>query len=125
MTGEDQPTFYSVNIGDIAESQIAQATFGAIGRLGSERGQQWSVALSNAVESLSLFPHRNQVDLIDGPSFSGREVRCELFRYRSVVWRLLYYIIEPGEGESEGQVWILRFRYAASRPLAQYNEGDE
>lgn len=122
---DEETIQYRIGIGDVAESQITQATFAAIGRLGTERGQQWSLALNESVESLSLFPHRNQIDLIDGPAFPDRDVRCHLFRFRSITWRILYYIIEPEEGEREGQVWILRFRYAASRPLGQRDEDNE
>lgn len=121
----DEPTRYQIGVGDVAEAQITQATFTAIGRLGTERGQQWSFALNEAVESLSVFPHRNQIDPIDGPAFPDRDVRCHLFQFRSLTWRILYYIVEPKDGSEEGQVWILRFRHASARPLGQMDAEDE
>ena len=106
-------TTYEVRLSEPAETDIDNI-FQFLFMRDPRRAETWRVQLTEAVESLSVFPRRCSFAPENGRF--DREIRQFWFGSRQSVYRLVYTVIE--EPDSEIVVRILRVRHHAQDPLA-------
>jgi len=87
-----------------------------------EQAARWHLELKQAISSLSEWPRRFQE--LEGGGY-GSEVRRMLFGRGSGAYHVIYRIIEPGDGETEGLVRVLHVVSAVRRPPGELHETDD
>lgn len=88
--------------------------------MGPEWAGRWYDGLRYAIaNSLSYMPGRFPISEDGCLVYSGVLVRQMTYGTGRLIYRILYYVIEPTEDEIEGSVRILRIRHAAMRPLGE------
>ena len=87
-------------------------------RISPDQADRWRVGFTKTAASLSSFPKRCSVTR-DSDRFQGLAVRQLLFGN----YRILFYVIEPPDEESEGSVRILRVLHGAQ--LLDSSDQDE
>ena len=104
---------YEVRLSEPAEADIDNI-FQFLFMRDPRLAERWRVLLTEAVESLSHFPHRCSYAPENGRF--DREIRQLWFGSRRSVYRLVYTVIEDADSETFA-VRILRVRHHAQAPL--------
>ena len=112
-------TTYVVELDDRAQDEADAIFFRLSARLGPDFASFWYDNLFKEMDSLAVMPHRWAIAEYDGEAYPYTEVRRMLSGRGTMIFRILFHIIEPLEGEIEGIVRVLRVRHAAMRPLGQ------
>jgi plasmid stabilization system protein ParE len=106
--GQDHPVAYNVQVSEAAEAQLAEV-WDTLFMRDPNLALEWQEQMNAALEGLSEFPRRYQ--RASEPEESTAEIRSFVNRYKAIVYRVTYAIIETDE--SNPLVRILRVRYAA------------
>ncbi len=113
-------TTYVVELTDQAQAEAEDAYFRFSARMGPDFASYWYDGLRAAMRiKLSAMPQRFPISEEGNAVYPGTQRRFMLFGEGSMVYRVLFHIIEPQENETEGIVRVLRVRHAAMRPLNQ------
>ena len=116
MNGEEERPRYRLEFSDAAEAE-ADAVYLWMGRkLGQAYANRWYRDMWDKTQNLTLFPHMGQ-------RVPGRpETVRSLLHGR---YRLLYLIVDPGEGEEEGVIRVLRVSHAAGRGAGEEDAAEQ
>ena len=110
-------TTYHVETSDRAAAE-REAAFLRMVRLSPETAGRWLSGLLDAVASLAEFPGPRSHSIAQENDRFDVEVRRLLYygpggRRGGSVYRVLFHVIEPAEGETQGVVRVLRILHAA------------
>ena len=108
---------YTVGLTERAEVD-ADDIFLRYNRSVPDQGARWQNGFTKALASLASLPNRCPVAREDA-RFAGIVVRRLLFGKH----RILFHVIEPGEGETEGSVRVIRIIHGSRAP--EQAEGDD
>ena len=109
---------YQIEITDVADMEI-ESVYITWMRFGQKSADQWYAGLTKALENIAQFP-RGFALAKDSDKLGGN-VRQMIYGKGSAAYRILYRVIEPGDGDP-GVVRIVRVRHAARRLIG---EGDD
>ncbi len=119
MAGEsrEEPHSFRIEYSDVAQSEIETAYMQRCQWMALEKAFEWFRGIYIAIENLKLMPRMYQ--RFDTRRYQG-DVRRMLHGKGRTAYSLVYSVIDPTEGETEGIVYVLRF-VPAVMPL----DGDE
>jgi plasmid stabilization system protein ParE len=113
----NDPEAYEVTLSETAEADIDSIVFRMMG-LSSDLARRWQGGLIDAMNSLTLFPHRHP--LAPETSLYGRQVRAFVYGRGHSAYRVLYAITEANAGHSP-TVRIVRVVHGSRGP-ADHND---
>lgn len=115
------PRLYEVRLSEPAEIEIETEFSRLENTVSPEYADRWHDGLTAQIDSLSLFPASHEV----APENDLCDVKVRRLLYHGPTkrrrggpsYRILFYIVEPVEGETGGLVRVLHVWHGAKRPL--------
>ena len=119
---DEAPRIYEVRLTEPAEIEI-ETEHGRLAELVSqEYADRWQDGLLAEINRLALFPASHEIAR-ENERYDV-EVRRTLYygpskrrRRGGAIYRILFYVVEPVEGETRGLVRVLHVWHGAKRPI--------